>query len=386
MARVAELAHLLGRTARSGSRARSARRGRARRGRPALIWSNRLVIWNERAMPRWAICSGCSPVMSRPPKRIWPERGREEAGEQVEQRGLAGAVGADQGVHGALGDAQVDVGDGAEAAELLGQGAGLEQGSCRAGGGVAGHRHLLVRLERRRGLSRFCRTLGALRAPDMAGSSTQMHQNMSVAHIRRSCTAGRARQCQRTGCTSPGMSAAGSYGRPAEPERPEVEVARRGPSGSRRRPAAPPRGSRRAPPSPVVRGRNREPRLAPRAPRAPGALGGDSAGVWPSCPSTSPRRGPGRPPARRRRTRASAGMGLVLGEECPAGRRSSPAACQRWRWRRPHSRRPVSRFDPQARRGSRASSRRDRRSARLRRSTPASRGRGPRSRPDPGCR
>ena len=37
-----------------------------------------------------------------------PERGREEAGEQVEQGGLAGAVGADEGVHAALGDVEVD--------------------------------------------------------------------------------------------------------------------------------------------------------------------------------------------------------------------------------------------------------------------------------------
>ena len=71
---------------------------------------------------------------------------REEAGQQVEQRGLAGAVGADERVDGALGDAEADVGDRAEAAELLGQLAGLEQGSCCGRAGVAGHRHLLVRL------------------------------------------------------------------------------------------------------------------------------------------------------------------------------------------------------------------------------------------------
>ena len=65
--------------------------------------------------------------------------GGQEAGEQVEQGGLAGAVRADQGVHAALGDVEVDALHGGEAAELLGQGAGLEQRR------VLGHLHLLVR-------------------------------------------------------------------------------------------------------------------------------------------------------------------------------------------------------------------------------------------------
>ena len=54
-------------------------------------------------------------------------RGRQEAGEQVEQGGLAGAVRPDQGVHAALGDVEVDPLDGGEAAELLGQCPGAQQ-------------------------------------------------------------------------------------------------------------------------------------------------------------------------------------------------------------------------------------------------------------------
>ena len=110
----------------NGSRARSGWRGRARGARRSVIWSKRLVIWKDRAIPSWAICSGCLPVMSLPSNRIGPDVGGEEAGEQVEQRGLAGAVGADERVDGALGDGEVDVGDRPEAAELLGQGAGLQ--------------------------------------------------------------------------------------------------------------------------------------------------------------------------------------------------------------------------------------------------------------------
>src|SRR5690606_3718244 len=48
-----------------------------------------------------------------------PGRGRKDAGEQVDQRGLAGAVGADQGMAGALRDRERDAvgrGDAAEAA------------------------------------------------------------------------------------------------------------------------------------------------------------------------------------------------------------------------------------------------------------------------------
>ena len=210
-ARSAELAASAWPTARTGSRARSATAGRARRARRRLSWSNRLVIWKDRATPRWAICSGCSPVMSCAANRIWPERRREEAGEQVEQRGLAGAVGADQRVHAALGDAQVDVGDGAEAAELLGQRAGLEQDPA-AEAGVAGHTGTSsCGLSAAGTGSRFCRTLGPVRAPDMAGSSTQMHQIMSVAHIagEPGLSVPARRGARRPGCRRPGRTGSG---------------------------------------------------------------------------------------------------------------------------------------------------------------------------------
>src|SRR5512138_1479063 len=47
--------------------------------------------------------------------------GLQELGEQVEAGGLAGAVGADQGVNGAARDGEIDAADGDEAPELLGQ-------------------------------------------------------------------------------------------------------------------------------------------------------------------------------------------------------------------------------------------------------------------------
>src|SRR5262249_36760541 len=50
-----------------------------------------------------------------------PAPGRhEKPGQQVEARGLAGAVRADEGVDGAAADLQVDIVDGDEALELLG--------------------------------------------------------------------------------------------------------------------------------------------------------------------------------------------------------------------------------------------------------------------------
>jgi len=42
---------------------------------PSVSWSKRLVIWKERAIPRWAICSGCLPVMSWSAKTIVPDVG-----------------------------------------------------------------------------------------------------------------------------------------------------------------------------------------------------------------------------------------------------------------------------------------------------------------------
>jgi hypothetical protein len=61
----------------------------------------------------------------------------QEAGEQMEQGGLAGAVGADQRVHGPLGDTEVHVADRAEALELLGQALRLQDG-CGVAHAVSG--------------------------------------------------------------------------------------------------------------------------------------------------------------------------------------------------------------------------------------------------------
>ena len=64
-------------------------------------------------------------------------RGRDvEAGEAVEERGLAGAVGADQADDLAVVDGEVDVADGGETAEAHGDAAGLEDRLGRARRGV----------------------------------------------------------------------------------------------------------------------------------------------------------------------------------------------------------------------------------------------------------
>ena len=54
------------------------------------------MFWNVRAMPRRLIWCGDSPAMLRPSRRIVPALGRVDAGDQVEDGGLAGAVRADQ--------------------------------------------------------------------------------------------------------------------------------------------------------------------------------------------------------------------------------------------------------------------------------------------------
>ena len=92
-------------------------------------------------------------------------RGRgEEPGEEVEEGRLAGAVGAHEGVDRAGPDDEVDLGDGPEAAELLGQGARLEHG-CRC----LVHLHLLVPAPARRSGCRMAPalsgTLGRVRGP-----------------------------------------------------------------------------------------------------------------------------------------------------------------------------------------------------------------------------
>ena len=77
-------------------------------------------------MPSRARSAGFARVTSRPSYRIWPRLGAQELGQEVEHRGLAGAVRPDQGVDRAAPDPQVDVLHGGKARELLGQLAGLD--------------------------------------------------------------------------------------------------------------------------------------------------------------------------------------------------------------------------------------------------------------------
>ena len=82
-----------------------------------VILDRALVSWNVRTMPRLDIRWATEPPMSTPLNSQVPVVGRVEAGEQVEQGGLAGPVGADQaGDHAPLDLEVVDV-DGRQAAE-----------------------------------------------------------------------------------------------------------------------------------------------------------------------------------------------------------------------------------------------------------------------------
>ena len=86
------------------------------------------VIWNVRASPRRQSACGGSPVMSCAGEADVPGVAGEVAGDEVEQRGLARAVGADDRRAGRRrGTAEVDATDGVDAAEVLARGAvGLE--------------------------------------------------------------------------------------------------------------------------------------------------------------------------------------------------------------------------------------------------------------------
>ena len=59
------------------------------------------MFWNVRAMPSRVICTACVPSMRAPSKSISPSVGVVDTGQQVEDRGLAGAVGTDESVQGA---------------------------------------------------------------------------------------------------------------------------------------------------------------------------------------------------------------------------------------------------------------------------------------------
>ena len=92
---------------------------------------NRLVIWNERAMP-------CRQMLVRRQAvdiaAVQPHGAavrREQAGHEVEQGGLAGAVRPDQRMDLAGADRQARVRHGADAAELLGDAVDLERRSRR---------------------------------------------------------------------------------------------------------------------------------------------------------------------------------------------------------------------------------------------------------------
>ena len=78
-------------------------------------------------------------VMSRSNSAIEPRVGRDLAGDEIEQRGLAGAVGADDQAPLARLDREVDIGGDAQAAERLAQVIDGERGHGGAfGAGVFG--------------------------------------------------------------------------------------------------------------------------------------------------------------------------------------------------------------------------------------------------------
>ena len=100
---------------------------------PTLSAGNRLVIWNERPMPARAISSGVWPAIGWPSSDTVAFVGRKHARQQVERRGLAGAVGADQRVQGAVGDRDVDALYRLDAAETLDDVAGRQHRAVDVG-------------------------------------------------------------------------------------------------------------------------------------------------------------------------------------------------------------------------------------------------------------
>ena len=100
---------------------------------------NRLVTWNVRAMPsavrRWL----CQPVTSWPNSSTWPDARRKYAGDQVEQRGLAGAVRPDDRLAVAGHDLERDAAHGMKAAEALRQPFQLKDRRLAVGWRVGAH-------------------------------------------------------------------------------------------------------------------------------------------------------------------------------------------------------------------------------------------------------
>ena len=77
------------------------------------------MFWKVRAIPARAFCSGVLPVMSSPREADPPGARPEDARDQIEGRRLARAVRANQADELALGDAEVDAVQRADAAEAL---------------------------------------------------------------------------------------------------------------------------------------------------------------------------------------------------------------------------------------------------------------------------
>ena len=136
-------ARALPRRGRAAARPRGSRRACADRCRAAHCRAASCSAAASRA-GRCARCrrrrsgAGASAVMSSPRNTIRPPSASQRAGDQVEQRGLAGAVRADQAraISPAL-DLEADVVDGDQAAEALGARSDREHGSPAAAGRVA---------------------------------------------------------------------------------------------------------------------------------------------------------------------------------------------------------------------------------------------------------
>ena len=99
----------------------------------AVMLPNSRMFWNVRAMPRRTTSWGLRPVSS-----VAVERDRAlgrdvQAGDHVEERGLAGAVRPDEADDAAARDREVDVADGHQAAEPLGAAGRDEQVAGDAG-------------------------------------------------------------------------------------------------------------------------------------------------------------------------------------------------------------------------------------------------------------
>ena len=102
---------------------------------------NRLVIWNDRVSPAPGDDVRRPPADGDPAVGDVAPVGREQAGDHVEQGGLAGAIRSDQGVDSAAADREGRVVEGRDAAERLGHAATLERRDLAEGsaGQECGH-------------------------------------------------------------------------------------------------------------------------------------------------------------------------------------------------------------------------------------------------------